>query len=186
MSKLNIDLKEMNEKLKKSGVYDGFKDQVEKSEKLKVKKVSVKIDLDDPIFKNVTKTKTTIGKIFGEQIGSNVLVNCENPECHNQRWVKIADLKRGYGRFCGKSCAGACREALRDEESLKKQEEKRNQKQVELDERKKNAKVGDEISGEVLVCCENKSCKNTRWSKKADLKRGYGRFCSKSCAKIKN
>lgn len=53
---------------------------------------------------NIEKEIILNGK--GKKIrGSMIEITCENEKCDNKKMVRVADIKRGYGRFCSKSCA---------------------------------------------------------------------------------
>lgn len=45
--------------------------------------------------------------------GIQVTIICEGKDCDNERLVRIADIKRGTGRFCSKSCSAKHREDVK-------------------------------------------------------------------------
>lgn len=47
-------------------------------------------------------TKKRIKKVQSVNKSKTVVINCEN--CGRPKTVRLADRKRGWGRFCDKSC----------------------------------------------------------------------------------
>lgn len=45
--------------------------------------------------------------------GVQVTIICENKNCNNERMARVADIKRGTGRFCSKSCSSKHREEIK-------------------------------------------------------------------------
>jgi hypothetical protein len=45
--------------------------------------------------------------------GVQVTIICEGKDCHKERLVRVADIKRGTGRFCSKSCSSKHREDVK-------------------------------------------------------------------------
>lgn len=41
--------------------------------------------------------------------GSMITITCAAPGCNGQKEVRLVDYKRGWGRFCNKSCAAKAR-----------------------------------------------------------------------------
>lgn len=41
--------------------------------------------------------------------GSMITINCAAPGCTGEKEVRLVDYKRGWGRFCNKSCAAKAR-----------------------------------------------------------------------------
>lgn len=134
------------------------------------------------ILKNMKKEKETTKEEKSKKSGTYTTITCQAEGCSNTKEVKLSDIKRGYGRFCSKSCAKKGVKKAKDEleNVLKKHYENNNNKE----EAKNVSKVKEtqkKSSAYTTITCQAEGCNNTKEVKLSDIKRGYGRFCSKSC-----